>query len=485
MSLTKYSLTDEHRARLPEWRDKWIRNAMSTEPMTAADREITAKAIDGIYKAANLRPPKRIVFVASPFIARFAGGAAAWMLHFRKHRHVSDAIAAATNAATFEATAEATYAAVHEATAAATYEATYAAIDASTSEAVDAATSAATRAETSAAIRAVTSVAVDKTTRAATVAAIYASVKAAVDKAVDAATYAATYAATSIDVDAATAEATYAATVAATAEATAKAVDAATSAATRVDLSKWFVFDDDISWMSRSQMECAQKTWRMWQGGNQWSASDSFLSFFDAIVGLNLPEYVNYRHWDTASLHSGPRIMHEDFCIVSDRPEILLVDEDNRPHCNDGPFCRWRDGSALYAVHGVRVPAWIIEQPETITIGNIDSETNAEVRRVMIDKYGRDKYMRNSGAVEIHRDEWGILYRKHGDSGEPIVMVVYKNSHPEPDGSVREYWHPVHPELRPLLRDGSFGEPQKMTAHNAIASTFGLRGENYNPVVQT
>jgi hypothetical protein len=36
-----------------------------------------------------------------------------------------------------------------------------------------------------------------------------------------------------------------------------------------------------------------------------------------------------------------------------------------------------------------------------------------------------------------------------------------------------------------MLDGGQFGEPQEMTAHNAVASTFGLRGEQYEPVMET
>lgn len=43
--MTKYTLTDEHRAQLPAWRDKWIANAMSTAPMTDADREHCVRAL--------------------------------------------------------------------------------------------------------------------------------------------------------------------------------------------------------------------------------------------------------------------------------------------------------------------------------------------------------------------------------------------------------------------------------------------------------
>ena len=83
--MKKYSLTDEHRAQLKPWADKWTRTIMSTDPMTDDDRSMAREAVIGLYAAANLPPPKHIVFVPSPFVLRFAGGfaAALWYLYTR------------------------------------------------------------------------------------------------------------------------------------------------------------------------------------------------------------------------------------------------------------------------------------------------------------------------------------------------------------------------------------------------------------------
>jgi hypothetical protein len=64
-------------------------------------------------------------------------------------------------------------------------------------------------------------------------------------------------------------------------------------------------------------------------------------------------------------------------------------------------------------------------------------------------------------------------------------MVKVVNSTPEPDGSFKDYFLRVHPELRPLLSNNRMGEPQALTAHNAVASTFGKRGGEYAPCVET
>jgi hypothetical protein len=163
--------------------------------------------------------------------------------------------------------------------------------------------------------------------------------------------------------------------------------------------------------------------------------------------------------------------VHSEFCMVSDFPERLLVDEQHRPHCADGPFCRWQDGSALYAVHGVRVPAWIITRPQDITTTKIDSEQNAEIRRVMIEKYGQAKYLMDSNAKEVHRDDFGILYRKDIAGDEAMVMVKVVNSTPEPDGQFKDYFIRVPPTIA--------------TAHEAVAWTFGKTASTYWPEAET
>ena len=94
--MKKYELTEEHRAQLKPHTDWWIKNALSTKAMDDHDRSEMRKAIKGLYESANLVPPpdERIVFVPSPFVARFAGGfaAAIWWLRNNKKENVMDAV---------------------------------------------------------------------------------------------------------------------------------------------------------------------------------------------------------------------------------------------------------------------------------------------------------------------------------------------------------------------------------------------------------
>jgi len=124
------------------------------------------------------------------------------------------------------------------------------------------------------------------------------------------------------------------------------------------------------------------------------------------------------------------------------------------------------------------VPAFAVVKPEWITVKHIADEENAEVRRVLIERYGLTRYLLDSGAQKIAEDEFGEVYRTELPGDEPLVMVKVINSTPEPDGSRRPYFLRVHPEMRVLGKDG-LGDPQAVTPLNAVASTFGMTGEQY------
>ena len=236
-------------------------------------------------------------------------------------------------------------------------------------------------------------------------------------------------------------------------------------------------------------------------GASVYGAHDAgWLSFYDYFAdAANLTEQTSKLSglWLLAR-SAGWALPHERICWVSERHHVLHRDDRGRLHSLAGPAVAYPDGWAIYAVHGVRIPSHVIDRPEQITVATIDAEANAEIRRVMIDRYrhgeevaGAAAYLRDAGAISIDHDErWGTLWRRDIPDDEPIQMVEVVNSTAEPDGARKRYFLRVHPECRPLLGtdaagEPSFGLPQELTARNAIASTFGLRGEQYMPLAET
>ena len=68
----KYELTERHRNELKPWAERWIANAMSTKQMDDEEKEITKKAILGIYAAAKL-PATIISISTAPASNRVSG----------------------------------------------------------------------------------------------------------------------------------------------------------------------------------------------------------------------------------------------------------------------------------------------------------------------------------------------------------------------------------------------------------------------------
>lgn len=111
-----------------------------------------------------------------------------------------------------------------------------------------------------------------------------------------------------------------------------------------------------------------------------WAGYECYLTACRDILGLELREHAAYAYWEQAAIHGGFRVMHEEFCMVSDFPEFILKDDENRPHCETGPSHRWRDGWSLYHWHGVRVPARWIEDRDSLDPSEVLKESNVELR---------------------------------------------------------------------------------------------------------
>ncbi|MEU5613466.1 DUF6745 domain-containing protein [Streptomyces sparsogenes] len=162
---------------------------------------------------------------------------------------------------------------------------------------------------------------------------------------------------------------------------------------------------------------------------------------------------------------------YEKAVLIAERPLELHRDEAGRLDRGDGPALAYPDGFALYAWRGMPVPAAFLEQLSTLTAERIRAEENAELRRVMLEHYGYDRYLEESGARPVHRDETGVLWRIAMPGDEPVTMVEVVNSTPEPDGTHRTYWLRVPPRTR--------------TAREGVAWTFGLEADGYAPERET
>jgi len=157
--------------------------------------------------------------------------------------------------------------------------------------------------------------------------------------------------------------------------------------------------------------------------------------------------------------------------LLTERHSSLHRDDQGRIHNETGPAIGYPDGWGVWAVHGVRVPQRVVEAPETLSAREIADEENAEVRRIMLDRFGPERFIRELPALKVQADDFGTLWRANLEDDESLVMVEVVNSTPEPDGSWKTYWLRVPPDVA--------------TAHQAVAWTFGMEPDDYHPAKQT
>ena len=225
--------------------------------------------------------------------------------------------------------------------------------------------------------------------------------------------------------------------------------------------------------------------WWFWRFDLSWLATIYIGSLETGNSGVKKWSAPVYR-----AFLAGAWLLHwtEDTLYWVAKPEVHK-EEPRRLHCADGPALR-SDVEDLYFWHGVLVPAFAVTRPGWITVKHILSEQNAEVRRVLIERYDSvgepGRFMLDAGAKVLD----SAVQPMRAGQPEAINELLSIDLPGDPEGRMvairvidpstgRAYLLRVHPELRPMLDGQRYGEPQQMFVRNAIASTFGMRGEEY------
>jgi hypothetical protein len=209
-------------------------------------------------------------------------------------------------------------------------------------------------------------------------------------------------------------------------------------------------------------------------GAEIYGQNETWLCFFEFMEWAGATGLDGTMGLRNMAHNAGWWIPYDTIAVVSDRPCSLHIDDEGNLHSHDSPAIEFRDGWKYYASHGVELPAWVIETPELIDAEKIDLEDNVEVRRVMIELYGLDKYLSVTNAELVDKDDnphIGTLWRKPQEDDEDIYMLEVRNSTPEADGTWKTYVLRVPPTME--------------TALQANAWTFNCDPEEYTPVLQS
>lgn len=178
-----------------------------------------------------------------------------------------------------------------------------------------------------------------------------------------------------------------------------------------------------------------------------------------------------FQRWQNLSRGAAMYLFFEKVAFVCDRPRALHLDDQLRLHNPHDVALSYRDGYSIYSWHGRSLPPSVILDPDSINSESILQETNIEVRSVMLERYGIDRFV-SEAAVKRDESKFGILWERPLplEDGK-IVVVEVVNATPEPDGTYKHYFLRVHPAIT--------------TAREAVAWTFGMHEDDYDPLDET
>jgi hypothetical protein len=160
--------------------------------------------------------------------------------------------------------------------------------------------------------------------------------------------------------------------------------------------------------------------------------------------------------WATIARSTGPWWPSEHTVILCERPAVIRSETTSTAwqlHCPDGPAVSYPDGWSLYAWHGTRVPADLIEQGWDAQ--RILTEPNAEIRRAAIEHLGWDRFVRDAGLQEVasapdpgNPGQVLTLYDvPEAIYDEPVRVLLCTNGSTERDGTRRRYGLTVPADL--------------------------------------
>ena len=168
----------------------------------------------------------------------------------------------------------------------------------------------------------------------------------------------------------------------------------------------------------------------------------SWLGFYDffAVCGI-----------DVAKLHGlielaqccGWWAPYKNVCILQDRPSKIQFDGEKRLHCESGPAIEYRDGFAVYAWHGTRIPKEWIESRETIDAHKLLTHENIEQRRAGCEILGWGRILEALNPTVIDTDadpEIGQLLQVDLPDSGPERFLKVKC------GTGRDFVLPVPPD---------------------------------------
>ena len=163
--------------------------------------------------------------------------------------------------------------------------------------------------------------------------------------------------------------------------------------------------------------------------------------------------------------HSGPMIECENVVFVSENFTHIFTDDNGELHCESGPaFLYGGDNFCGYYWHGFEVPDWIVLKPQDITVEKIHAEENAEIRRIMLERFGTGRFVAESGGVVLDEDKDDL------NGARMLVKDKLGNVllHVGDPSTGRMYWLDVPPDTKTCVEANDFLSGSSMPREKQI-----------------
>jgi hypothetical protein len=167
--------------------------------------------------------------------------------------------------------------------------------------------------------------------------------------------------------------------------------------------------------------------------------------------------------------------LHADNQPARRTPTKITWYQNGRKHGIDADIF----GTIFYYYENIRIPLkyhQAINNPDILTIKEVFSNENAELRYVGMKIVGFEKVMKHKNTKIIHTDKKNnqVLFSISGIFEDPISYVKVVNSTAEPDGSYKNYYLCVPPVTQGIK-----------TCAAAVAWTFRMTEKEYCPSQET
>ena len=213
----------------------------------------------------------------------------------------------------------------------------------------------------------------------------------------------------------------------------------------------------------------------------------SWIDYLTNVMGI-IDRKLPFMGINLVAQNSGWWLSGKTQCFVSERPELLLLDDRGKLHCDTGPAIRYPDGWSLFFQHGAQVAEKLIKDKSSVTVKQILQQEDFATRDAMIAMMGHETFFKKVGGKLLKEDQWGRIWQadlyKDGDDDFYTVVEILRYM-PGPDGPIKDGFYTVEHDMRPEITSMTFGQTQDLTVLNAIAASVGLTGNEYREKYRT